>query len=152
MNDFDNNIERISQIPFFYDVSADTIRILSEFLSMRQLEKGRYVFKEGDAPDAIYFIVKGGVKVVKKNDNSGEDLLREISAMGMVGETAFIERGRRQAGVVTLEAFEAYKISVEDWEVLQKKHPQIAIEIIRKIAVIQNFKLRNATNNQEGIV
>lgn len=145
-------IDTISKIPFFYDMSKDDLLILIDYLTIRNLEAPRYVFKEGDLADSMYFVLSGKVKIVKKVLPDNEETLSEVHPMQFFGEMSFIDGRRRQAGAVTLSEFCALKLSIEEFDKLQIEHPQIAINIIRKTAHTLGLKLRKFSNNREGII
>jgi CRP/FNR family cyclic AMP-dependent transcriptional regulator len=64
----------------------------------KKVAKDTYLFREGDAPDAMY-IVKTGALVVTKTKGSSEIMLAEIGPGSMVGEMAIFDRKPRSANV-----------------------------------------------------
>jgi CRP/FNR family cyclic AMP-dependent transcriptional regulator len=57
----------------------------------RKVVKDNYLFREGDAPDAMYIIKTGGFAITKSKGNS-EIVLAEIGPGAMVGEMALFDR------------------------------------------------------------
>jgi CRP/FNR family cyclic AMP-dependent transcriptional regulator len=64
----------------------------------RKIERDHYLFREGDAPDAMYVVKSGKFNVVKTKQNS-EVVLAEIGPGAMVGEMAFFDDKPRSASV-----------------------------------------------------
>lgn len=64
----------------------------------RKIAKDHYLFREGDAPDAMY-IVKSGTLAVTKTKGNNEVVLAEIQAGAMVGEMALFDNKPRSANV-----------------------------------------------------
>lgn len=64
----------------------------------RKVAKDTYLFREGDAPDAMY-IVKSGEFAITKTKGTSEIVLAEIKTGQMVGEMAIFDRKPRSANV-----------------------------------------------------
>ncbi|QDK37874.1 Crp/Fnr family transcriptional regulator [Bdellovibrio sp. NC01] len=64
----------------------------------KKIAKDHYLFREGDAPDAMY-IVKSGTLAVTKTKGNTEVVLAEIQAGAMVGEMALFDNKPRSANV-----------------------------------------------------
>lgn len=64
----------------------------------KKVAKDNYLFREGDAPDAMYIIKAGGFAVTKTKGNS-EIVLAELSPGAMVGEMALFDRKPRSANI-----------------------------------------------------
>jgi CRP-like cAMP-binding protein len=152
MTENNNILQIISNIPFFYDISEKDIAILAKFLQIRELQAGRYVFKQGDKPDGLYFIIKGKVKILKKADDDSETIIETHEPPCMFGEMAFIDGGRRAASVVTIENFKSLMLSSDNFKKLTENYPLIAINIIRKIAHTINLRLRIESHDQKGLI
>jgi len=64
----------------------------------RKIERDHYLFREGDAPDALYVVKSGKFAVVKTKQNS-EVVLADIGPGALVGEMAFFDNKPRSASV-----------------------------------------------------
>ncbi len=64
----------------------------------KKVAQGTYLFREGDAPDAMYIIKSGSFAITKTKGNS-EIVLAEIQAGAMVGEMALFDNKPRSANV-----------------------------------------------------
>lgn len=64
----------------------------------KKLLKDHYLFREGDAPDAMYIIKSGALAVTKAKGNS-EIILAQIGPGAMVGEMALFDMKPRSANV-----------------------------------------------------
>ncbi|MFA6989892.1 MAG: cyclic nucleotide-binding domain-containing protein [Candidatus Gastranaerophilaceae bacterium] len=147
-----NILQLINTVPFFYDLSEKDLTVLAEFFKIRELQEGRYVFKQGDKPDGLYFIIEGKVKVLKKIEETSEIILEMHEPPCMFGEMAFIDGARRAASVVTLEKFKGLTLSNGDFKTIIENYPLVAINIIRKIAHSIDLKLRIESNDQKGLI
>ena len=64
----------------------------------KKVNKDMYLFREGDAPDAMY-IVKSGEFAITKSKGNSEITLASLSPGGMVGEMAIFDMKPRSANV-----------------------------------------------------
>ena len=53
----------IRQVPIFAELDADDLEELAAIVEERRVDAGKELFREGDAGDAVYLIVKGTVRV-----------------------------------------------------------------------------------------
>lgn len=68
----------------------------------KKVAKDTYLFREGEAPDAMYIIKSGQFGITKTKGNS-EVTLAELPAGAMVGEMAIFDRKPRSANVKALK-------------------------------------------------
>jgi CRP-like cAMP-binding protein len=78
----------------------------------KKVAKDTYLFRDGDAPDAMY-IVKSGLLVVTKTKGSSEVILAEIGPGAMVGEMAIFDRKPRSANVKATKDSEVISLPYE---------------------------------------
>lgn len=71
----------------------------------KKLAKDTYLFRDGDAPDAMY-IVKSGLLAVTKTKGNSEVVLAEINPGAMVGEMALFDNKPRSANVKAVKESE----------------------------------------------
>lgn len=68
----------------------------------KKVSKDTYLFREGDAPDAMY-ILKSGELAITKTKGTSEIILASLSPGGMVGEMAIFDMKPRSANVKALK-------------------------------------------------
>ncbi|MBK9322551.1 MAG: Crp/Fnr family transcriptional regulator [Bdellovibrionaceae bacterium] len=78
----------------------------------KKVAKDTYLFREGDAPDAMY-IVKSGSLAVTKTKNTSEVVLAEIGPGSMVGEMAIFDKKPRSANVKAIKDSEVISLPYE---------------------------------------
>lgn len=78
----------------------------------KKVAKDTYLFREGDAPDAMY-IVKSGMLAVTKTKGTSEVILAEIGAGAMVGEMAIFDKKPRSANVKATKDSEVISLPYE---------------------------------------
>ncbi len=105
----------------------------------RKVERDHYLFREGDAPDAMYVVKSGKFAVVKTKSNS-EIVLAEIGPGAMVGEMAFFDNKPRSASVKALKDSEVISLPYKALHAQFQNFPEWCKAIMRTV----NDHLRNA--------
>lgn len=105
----------------------------------KKVAQGTYLFREGDAPDAMYIIKSGNFAITKTKGNS-EIVLAEISAGAMVGEMALFDSKPRSANVKATKDAEVVALPYES---LTKQMEALPVWV-RAIMKTLNENLREA--------
>jgi CRP/FNR family cyclic AMP-dependent transcriptional regulator len=107
--------------------AADTTKSLAETVS---LDPGEFLFREGDAADALYIVKKGVLRIV-----SGSTVYETVRAGGIVGEMGIVEQGaRRSASVIAGTLAELVKIDTAKFLALVANTPDFSLEVMRIMA------------------
>src|SRR3989339_803954 len=136
--------EEVTRIPFFNDLSGYEIEMLSKILNLYAFPANHYVFNEGDRPDSLYFIMEGSVKVLKNvgQKNEAPQVLAELLSPQIFGETAILNSASRSASILVTSELLAVELSNFNFEKLIRTEPEIAVNIVRKIASTLSLRLR----------
>ncbi len=105
----------------------------------RKVNKDMYLFREGDAPDAMY-IVKSGELAVTKTKGTSEIALATLGPGGMVGEMAIFDMKPRSANVKALKDSE---VIVLPYDSLTKQMEDLPLWV-RAIMKTMNENIREA--------
>nr|WP_295900768.1 cyclic nucleotide-binding domain-containing protein [uncultured Bdellovibrio sp.] len=105
----------------------------------KKIAKDTYLFRDGDAPDAMY-IIKSGTFAVTKTKGTSEVVLAEINAGAMVGEMALFDNKPRSANVKATKDSEVIALPYES---LTKQMDQLPVWV-RAIMKTLNENLREA--------
>lgn len=104
-----------------------------------KVPKDHYLFREGDAPDAMYVVKSGKFAILKMKSNS-EILLAEIGPGAMVGEMAFFDAKPRSASVKAVKDAEVIALPYKALHAQFANFPEWCKAIMRTV----NDHLRNA--------
>lgn len=105
----------------------------------KKLLKDHYLFREGDAPDAMY-IIKSGALAVTKAKGTSEIILAQIGPGAMVGEMALFDMKPRSANVKATKDTEVIALPYDS---LTKQMEQLPVWV-RAIMKNMNENLREA--------
>ncbi|AFY01745.1 cyclic nucleotide-binding domain-containing protein [Bdellovibrio bacteriovorus] len=105
----------------------------------KKVAKDTYLFRDGDAPDAMYIVKTGGFAITKSKGNT-EVVIAEIQAGAMVGEMALFDKKPRSANVKATKDSEVIALPYDS---LNKQMDQLPVWV-RAIMKTLNEKLRDA--------
>lgn len=105
----------------------------------KKILKDNYLFRDGDAPDAMY-IIKSGNFAVTKTKGTSEIVLAEIGPGAMVGEMALFDKKPRSANVKATKDSEVIALPYDS---LTKQMDQLPVWV-RAIMKTLNENLREA--------
>lgn len=94
--------EALQEVPLFSGLPpADRDRLL-DGMSPLSLPAGSLIISQGDAPDAMYLLLDGRLKVFLSNEEGREVILDFLDPGDAFGELALLDDEERSASVVTL--------------------------------------------------
>ncbi len=94
------------------------------------VNKGDYLFREGDKADVLYMIHSGKVEIYRKSGNI-QKRLQVLGEGEFVGEMAVIDSLPRSANAVALEDCQLIKMDKASFEKSIKENHQFAISVIQ---------------------
>jgi CRP/FNR family cyclic AMP-dependent transcriptional regulator len=94
------------------------------------LGPGEYLFREGDAADALYVVSSGTLRIM-----SGIAVYEVVEAGGIVGEMAIVEEDKpRSASVISNTYVELIKVDRPTFREMVRATPDFALTVMRVIA------------------
>lgn len=94
------------------------------------LDPGKFLFREGDAADALYIVKRGVLRIV-----SGSTVFETLRPGGIVGEMGIVEAGgRRSASVIAGTRAELIEIDTAKFLALVAQIPDFSLAVMRVMA------------------
>jgi len=124
----------LATVPLFADLAPDDLRLIAGAGRTRSIEPGQAAFREGDAPDGLYIVLRGSVRIYKRHDDGTEVDLLTAGAGEHFGELALIDGGARSASVVALVQCEFFVLEREAFLGLLAKSPQLLAASLRNLS------------------
>jgi MinD-like ATPase involved in chromosome partitioning or flagellar assembly len=121
----------VSQVPIFSSLKEEDHLKIAEIVEEVYHGTNHVIFHEGDVGDAVYIVIDGKVKVVKKQDEGDERTLAVFRDGDFFGEMAVIEEQPRTATAVVLEDCVLYKITKQNFSFVMRLNPGITLKIMR---------------------
>ena len=90
-----------NDIPFFAALSNEEVLIVAQHIDFVQLPKGARIFDQGEKTTALYYIVRGSVRIdIQHQNENGDQRYINIAVLqkkSFFGEMAFITHNERSA-------------------------------------------------------
>jgi CRP-like cAMP-binding protein len=94
------------------------------------LRPGEFLFREGDAADALYVVLSGTLRIM-----SGIAVYEVVEAGGIVGEMAIVEEDKpRSASVISSTYAELIRIDRPSFRAMVKATPDFGLMVMRVMA------------------
>jgi CRP-like cAMP-binding protein len=122
----------LARIALFQGLKAEDLRSLAARAALRSLPAETLLIRQGDAPDALYAILRGKVKVYLVDENGKECVLDMRGPGQYVGEM-MLDDAPRAASVKAIEPTEVAVIPRNDFKNLVLQNPQVALQVIRNL-------------------
>ena len=126
------------------DASGETeLKKLTENREIRHFKKKTEIYREGDFPLYLYYVVKGKVKSFKTNDDGKELIVNLYNEGDFVGYVDLIQETNFTETIETLEDSEMCLIPKKDFNALLHRNPQVAQKFIQLLS--KNIKIMSKT-------
>lgn len=113
-------------VPLFDEIPAEQLLPLAQVAQRKPFSGGATIFKEGDAGDVLYLIIRGRVSIRFQG--------RELATLGpreCFGEMAILDNQPRSADAVAAETTECLTLHADDFDNLLEIAPGLARGVIR---------------------
>ncbi|MFC1675217.1 patatin-like phospholipase family protein [Candidatus Omnitrophota bacterium] len=124
----------LKEIPLFAGLSAEEFRIVKERAHFREYKKGQVIYAEGDAPDAFYCVILGRAVVYTRAASGEETMLEYLHRGKYFGIISLLTAEPHSVTAKTINDCLLLVISKDDFTVLLKKIPTLAIDLSRTLS------------------
>jgi HlyB family type I secretion system ABC transporter len=131
----------LQDLPLLQFLAADVRDLVMESFVPVSLPFGHGIVREGDESDALYVLIEGRARVVKRAESGEEISLNTLRPGDSFGEIGLLEHTRRTATVRASSDVEVLRLDRSVFEALLKKHPEIGghFELQIKHRRLNNF-------------
>jgi len=120
----------LQAMPFFAGLSERDWEKVTDLFSERQYQKNDYIFLEGEAPEALYIIMTGKVKVLR-HSTDGKDVVLRVGGPGhLLGTVAVFDGSGYPGTAQAIEECTALVIARNDCLTLVNRYPVFALAVI----------------------
>lgn len=117
-------------LPVFAGLSERDWEKVTDLFSERQYQKDDYVFLEGEAPEALYVVKTGKIKVLRHSTDGKDVVLRVASPGQMLGSVAVFDGGGYPGTAQAIEDCSLLVIARNDCLTLVTRYPVFALAVI----------------------
>jgi CRP/FNR family transcriptional regulator, cyclic AMP receptor protein len=127
-------IETLRQVPLFESLDDESAKELCELLESLDYKAQTFLFRAGDAGDAMYLIERGKVRICVHTTDGREVALTELGRGDFFGEMALLDGQRRSADAVVAEDARLAMLSREHFLSFMRSSPKVALEMLTALA------------------
>ncbi len=144
---FNGKAEILRRSSIFSSLNDDELGELADLSIERSFMTNEFIFWDGDAPDWLYLVAEGKVKVVKHSSLGKEFIIAFFDPGEMFGEVAVFENKPYPASAQAVAETKVVGIKREDFIAFLANRPQVALKIIN----VLGGRLRNAQNRLKDL-
>jgi EmrB/QacA subfamily drug resistance transporter len=127
--------EFLSLVPTFALLPAELREQIAQLAHDVRLDAGSWLFHEGDDADGVYVVKTGHLEVVRRNHEGGAERINSLTRGAVLGELALLSGGSRSASVRALRDTELLKIDHDEFVVLLRAEPALALGLTQTLSV-----------------
>jgi CRP/FNR family transcriptional regulator len=127
-------IELLKSIAYFSGLKPAELDSISKLIFEKRYDQGEIILLEGDAAEALYFVVFGVVKIFRTSANGKEQILRIMYPGESFNDVPMFNGGLNMASAQTVRSVLLYGITKSDLEVIVRRQPQVALNVIKVMA------------------
>src|SRR5207249_7651527 len=127
-------IDTLRQVPLFGSLDDEAAKKLCELLETLDCKTGTFLFRAGDAGDAMYVIEHGKVRICVQAADGHQVTLTEFGRGDFFGEMALLGGQRRSADALVAEGARLAVLSREHFLSFMRSSPNVALEMLTALA------------------
>ncbi len=124
---------------------------LLNYLELHSVESGHYLMRQGDPPEALYFVESGQVTAQLEHLGDQPVRLETMSGGRVVGEIGFYLGNERTAAVVTDESSTVYRLSMSTLQKMEETAPDVASTFHQIIIHLLAQRLTHLINTLQAL-
>ena len=133
-------------VEIFKDMTDQQRGRFAQCMEVQKFEKFEVLVSEGDSDaGALYVILEGNVRV-RKMIGGKENILATLTGGEVFGEISLFDRGKRSADIVANSSGVLLRISLEVFDRMVEKQPEVATPFL--VAVARKMAARMRADNE----
>lgn len=128
---------------------ADPDPDLVEAFGPVTLRGGEWLFREGDAGDSLYFLVRGRLQAWAGEGRHAR-LLGEVVPGDSVGEAGLLSGAPRSAGIRAIRDSLLIRLDQGPFEALSARHPGMVMKLAARVAELMQRNILGTGHSQRG--
>jgi CRP-like cAMP-binding protein len=138
MNRADENalgtrVKFLQSVRLFEQLSDPALLEVARRCRLRRVERGEFVFLEGNRARAVQVLFEGQVKIVRETEDGREVIIRIIQPGDLFGGAGGWGREVYPATAITLEDSSILELPSDDFAALMGDYPDFALALVREL-------------------
>ncbi len=128
-------VEFLRSIPYFSGLSPGELDSVGQLVFEKTAERGEVILFEGELAEVLFFVVSGAVKVFKTSAEGKEQILNIVRPGESFNDVAVFDDGLNPASAQAMGPVILYGIRKSESRVVLQNYPQVALNVIKVLAV-----------------
>ena len=133
--------EILRKWPFFSELGEDELAKVASHVQERTFRRGEVILLEGEAPRAVYFVVRGQVRIYRLSPEGREQVLKRLGPGGAFNFVPVLDGGLNPSSAMAWTDVTIYAIERDHFLQMMREHPALAVDVLADFAA----KLRHMT-------
>ena len=139
--------ELLRNVAIFKDLDDAELDAVAEVCKEEKYESGAYIFREGEAGNRLYVIVKGEVRISRDVPGSGEEALAVLKPGALFGEMSVFDRSDRSTHAISNGGVSLLTITRPDFEMLLDFNRELAYKVLWACVRVLSSRLRSTNDS-----
>ena len=126
--------ELVATSVFFAGLTSEELEPIVKLIFEKRYERDEMLFFEGEATESLIFLASGVVKVFKTSPDGKEQILSIAHPEETLNEAPLFNGGLNATSAQAMMQVTVYMISKRDIEMIMKKYPLVASNVIHILA------------------
>jgi len=123
----------MQDLGLFGELSGPVVGRIVDAAVHKRYPSNNYLFHAGDAPDAVYIVETGLLRVDRSTPSGRQVLLTLAQRGGIVGELSVIDRSPRSASCSVISTADVLVLSESSWNDLLRSDPEVAAWVSQRV-------------------
>lgn len=153
-------VEFLKNSPFFAGIEPAEIEGISRLFVERKYDRGEIITFEGERNESLYFMVEGVVKSFKTSAEGKEQILNIVRPGESFNDVPAFDGENSPCSTEAMGAVTVYEIGKSDLDILLRRHPRIALNVIAVLArrvrhlvsLVEDLSFRNVISRVARIL
>ncbi len=131
----------LATVPYFNGLKYEIICSILEYVTVKNISKGEYLFRAGDVCNYLYIIKEGLIEIFQLGEDGKKFILHHANKGAFLGDTILFNKGRHEAHACAKEKAEVLVVEKKGLESLIYDFPEIGISMLMDFGSrIKNLK------------
>jgi NTE family protein len=147
----DELVAFLRALPLLADISDDDLAELGRHAGERRVLAGEWLFRQGDAADALFMVRTGRLEVLEDDDDRPV-VIRRLGRGAPVGDLALLTDSPRSRSVRAVRDTELVSLDRKSFEELLHRLPEVTFRLARALAQLLQTDDRLSSAAQPRII
>jgi len=129
----EERVRFLGGVPLFGGLPPDLVRTVAQQFGAKRVERGDFVFLEGDRATSLNVLAQGRVKVIRETDEGREVILRQIDPGEIFGGAGGWGSATYPASARAQERSVVLRLPAERFTALIREQPDFALAVVAEL-------------------